>query len=232
MMTDATQAQWKSDFVSDVVCPWCVIGLRGVELALAQIADVAAADIHVHPFELNPDMAAEGENVGEHIAAKYGATREQMAGNRQAMRDRAAALGFTMTGGADSRIWNTFDAHRLLHWAGTLGNGAALRLKHALFAAHFTEGRNIADQAVLSAVAGEAGLPVDAAAEVLASGRYADDVRSHEAHWRSAGITSVPTLIINDKYLISGGQPPEIFAKALRRIAAEVTTEQAASAAA
>jgi predicted DsbA family dithiol-disulfide isomerase len=212
----------KIDFVSDVVCPWCVIGLRGLEQALDDIADVADAEILIHPFELNPGMAAEGENVAEHIAAKYGATPDQMAGNRTAMRDRAAALGFTMTGGADSRIWNTFDAHRLLHWAGTISNDAALRLKHTLFTAHFTQGRNIADHVVLSAVAGEAGLSADTAAEVLPTGRYADEVRAHEAHWRGAGISSVPTLIINDKYMISGGQPPEIFAKALRRIAAEV----------
>jgi predicted DsbA family dithiol-disulfide isomerase len=222
----------KIDFVSDVVCPWCVIGLRGLEQALDEIADVADAEILIHPFELNPGMAAEGENVAEHIAAKYGATPEQMAGNRTAMRDRAAALGFTMTGGPDSRIWNTFDAHRLLHWAGTINNDAELQLKHALFAAHFTEGRNIADHMVLIAVAGEAGLPLETAADVLASQRYADEVRAHEAHWRGAGISSVPTLIINDKYLISGGQPPEVFAKALRRIATEVANETGGTAAA
>ena len=217
-----TKTQLKIDFVSDVVCPWCVIGLKGLEQALADVADVADADIFIHPFELNPAMVAEGENVAEHIAAKYGATPEQMSGNRAAMRERAAALGFTMTGGPDSRIWNTFDAHRLLHWAGTISEDSALRLKHALFVAHFTDGRNIADHAVLSAVAGEAGLSPDTAADVLASGRYADEVRAHEAHWRSAGVQSVPTLVINDRYLISGGQPPEVFAKALRRIAAEL----------
>jgi len=210
----------KIDFVSDVSCPWCIIGLRGLEEALARTEGVVDAKIHFQPFELNPNMVPEGENIGEHIAKKYGSTPEQSAANRQMIRDRAAALGFTMNGSADSRIYNTFDAHRLLHWAEIEGRQAAL--KHALFEAYFTEQKDPSNQDVLVAAAEKAGLDGAAAREVLASGRYADEVRAAEQLWQSRGINSVPAIVIEDKWLISGGQPPEAFENALRQIAAEV----------
>jgi len=210
----------KIDFVSDVSCPWCIIGLKGLEEALARTEGVVDAKIHFQPFELNPNMAPEGENIGEHIAKKYGSTPEQSAANRQMIRDRAAALGFTMNGSADSRIYNTFDAHRLLHWAEIEGKQAAL--KHALFETYFTEQKDPSNQDVLVAAAEKAGLDGAAAREVLASGRYADEVRAAEQLWQSRGINSVPAIVIEDKWLISGGQPPEAFENALRQIAAEV----------
>jgi len=210
----------KIDFVSDVSCPWCIIGLKGLEEALARTEGVVDAKIHFQPFELNPNMAPEGENIGEHIAKKYGSTPEQSAANRQMIRDRAAALGFTMNGSADSRIYNTFDAHRLLHWAEIEGKQAAL--KHALFETYFTEQKDPSNQDVLVAAAEKAGLDGAAAREVLASGRYADEVRAAEQLWQSRGINSVPAIVIEDKWLISGGQPPEAFENALRHIAAEV----------
>lgn len=210
----------KIDFVSDVSCPWCIIGLKGLEEALARTEGVVDAKIHFQPFELNPDMAPEGENIGEHIAKKYGSTPEQSAANRQMIRDRAAALGFTMNSSADSRIYNTFDAHRLLHWAEIEGKQAAL--KHALFEAYFTEQKDPSNQDVLVAAAEKAGLDGAAAREVLASDRYAEEVRAAEQLWQSRGIRSVPAIVIEDKWLISGGQPPEAFENALRQIAAEV----------
>ncbi len=210
----------KIDFVSDIVCPWCVIGLRGLEQALERIGDAIAADIHFQPFELNPDMAPEGEDVVEHIRRKYGSTPDQAAANRAMIRDRAAALGFEMPGlNQDRRIYNTFDAHRLLHWAEI--EGGQLPLKHALFRAYFTEGRDPSNRDVLVAVAGEAGLDQAAAREVLESGRYTDEVRRAEQLWQSRGIHAVPAVIIDGKYLIQGGQPPEAFEQALRQIAAE-----------
>lgn len=208
------------DFVSDVVCPWCIIGLGGLEEAINRIEGVSA-DIRFHPFELNPAMPPEGENVAEHIARKYGASPEQSAASRNAIRDRAAAIGFAMNTGADSRIWNTFDAHRLLHWAGTLGGDAQAALKHALFAAHFSDGRNIADHGVLVEVADCAGLDGMEAAAVLASDRYVADVHAAEDFWRRQGVQAVPTLVIDGRYLISGGQTADLFERALRRIAAE-----------
>lgn len=209
----------KIDFVSDVSCPWCIIGLKGLEEALARTEGVVDAKIHFQPFELNPDMAPEGENIGEHIAKKYGSTPEQSAANRQMIRDRAAALGFAMNSSADSRIYNTFDAHRLLHWAEIEGKQAAL--KHALFKTYFTEQKDPSNQDVLVAAAEKAGLDGAAAREVLTSGRYAEEVRAAEQLWQSRGIRSVPAIVIEDKWLISGGQPPEAFENALRQIAAE-----------
>jgi len=209
----------KIDFVSDVSCPWCVIGLYGLEEALARTGDLIDAEIHFQPFELNPNMPPEGQNIVEHVAQKYGASPEQSAANREMIRARAAQLGFTMAGTEQSRIYNTFDAHRLLHWAELEGRQAAL--KHALFEAYFTKGENPGDPDVLAAAAEKAGLDGTAAREVLASGRYAAEVRQAEQYWQSRGINAVPAIIIDGQYLISGGQPPEAFEQALRKIAAE-----------
>ena len=151
----------KIDFVSDVSCPWCVIGLGGLEQALAKLGDVVQAEIRFQPFELNPAMPHEGQNIGEHIAQKYGSTPAQSAAARQMIRDRAAEVGFTMAMNENSRIYNTFDAHRLLHWAGIEGRQAPL--KHALFEAYFTKGLSPGDRDVLVAAAEQAGLDPAAA---------------------------------------------------------------------
>jgi predicted DsbA family dithiol-disulfide isomerase len=209
----------KIDFVSDVSCPWCVIGLRALEDALARTADVVDAHISFQPFELNPHMPPEGQNIVEHVAEKYGATPERSAENRKMIHARAAELGFTMTTSDQSRIYNTFDAHRLLHWAEIEGRQPAL--KHALFEAYFTLGENPSDHDALVAAAEKAGLDGGAAREVLTSGRYADDVRSAEQLWQSRGINAVPAVIIDGRYLIMGGQPVDAFEQALRHIAAE-----------
>jgi predicted DsbA family dithiol-disulfide isomerase len=209
----------KIDFVSDVSCPWCIIGLGGLEEALARVGDLVDAEITFQPFELNPDMPPEGQNIGEHILQKYGATPEQSAANREQIRARAAQVGFTIATGPDSRIYNTFDAHRLLHWAGL--KGRQLPLKHALFEAYFTRGENPGDHEVLVAAAEGAGLDPAEARDLLASDRFVDHIRSLERQWYEAGISSVPAVIINGKYLISGGQPADAFERALRTIAAE-----------
>ena len=209
----------KIDFVSDIVCPWCVIGLRALEQAIDAAADAVAPTITFHPFELNPQMPPEGQNIVEHVAEKYGSTPEQSAKNRAGIQARAAELGFAMTGTADSRIYNSFDAHRLLHWAQQFGLQAAL--KNRLFALYFSEGGNPSDPDTLVAAATDVGLDADAARAVLASGRYADEVRAEERHWHANGINAVPAIVINDRYVIMGGQPPEVFERALRQIAAE-----------
>lgn len=214
----------KIDFVSDIACPWCIVGLRGLEEALSRTGDVIDASIGFQPFELNPDLPAEGANLLRHTAAKYGTTPEKLGENWEMIRTRASALGFDMVRGDDSRIYNTFDAHRLLYWAGLEGRQHAL--KKLLFEANFTRGENMGDHDVLVAAAVEAGLDGETAREVLVSGRYAEDVREAEELWRSRGINSVPAVIINDRYLISGGQPPEIFEQALRNIAAEEAAAQ------
>ena len=209
----------KIDFVSDVACPWCAVGLNGLEQALARTGDLIDATITFQPFELNPDMPPGGEDGAEHIARKYGISAEQAAANRGVIRERAAAVGFDMGGIDHRRVYNTFDAHRLLHWA--QGEGRQTALKHVLLEANFTHGLDVSDTDVLVAAAERAGLDGDAAREVLDSGRYAQDVRDAERLWQSRGINSVPAIVIDDRYLISGGQPPEAFEQALRRIAAE-----------
>lgn len=209
----------KIDFVSDVSCPWCVIGLKGLETALGRVGDLVSAEIHFQPFELNPNMPPEGQNLAEHVRQKYGSTPEQSTAAREMIRARAAEVGFTIATSGDNRIYNTFDAHRLLHWAGIVGGQAAL--KHALFEAYFTQGRNPGDVEVLVAAAQAAGLDGAAAREVIESGAYAQEVRADERRWREEGVSAVPAIVINDRYLISGGQPPEMFEKALRSIAAE-----------
>ena len=214
--TPATPTPIRIDFVSDVSCPWCVIGLKSLEQALATLQDTVQADIHFQPFELNANMPAEGEDVGEHIARKYGSTPEQMAQSREAIRARGAQLGFTFAMDKRGRIYNTFDAHRLLHWAGLEGRQKALKM--ALFDAYFTQGQDPSDHAVLLKVAGEVGLDTGKAADVLASNAYADEVRAQEKFYQQNGINSVPAVIINERHLISGGQPPEVFEQALRQI--------------
>lgn len=219
-MTGAATAQpMKIDFVSDIVCPWCIIGLRALEQAIAAASDVVAPTITFHPFELNPAMPPEGQNIVEHVAEKYGSTPEQSASNRAGIRARAAELGFAMNGTADSRIYNTFDAHRLLHWAQIERKQPAL--KNRLFALYFTEGGNPSDPEALVAAASDVGLDPDEARAILASDGFADAVRAEERHWQGAGISAVPAIVINDKYVIMGGQPAATFERALRGIAAE-----------
>ena len=209
----------KIDFVSDVSCPWCAIGLNALKQAITNLGDQVKVDIHFQPFELNPQMPAEGQDIGEHIAQKYGASPEQMAQTREAIRARGAELGFTFDMGQRARIYNTSDAHRLLHWAEL--EGKQMALKEALFKAYFTDGKSPGDHAVLLSVAGEVGLDTKRAAEILASNEYADEVRAQEQFYQGNGIHAVPAVIVNNTHLIQGGQPVATFEQALRQIAAE-----------
>ncbi len=221
------------DFVSDIVCPWCVVGLGGLEAALEALkGEGIEAEVHFQPFELNPRMPPEGENIVEHIGRKYGSTPEQSAANREMITARAAEAwpGFEMRMGPAGRIWNTFDAHRLLHWA-ALGSSPRVTkvealaeqraLKAALFTAHFTDGRTMTEAGVLADAAAAAGLDRGEAVDVLGGGRYAAEVRAAEALWVSRGINGVPAVVVEGKWLISGGQPAGVFEEALRGMAAE-----------
>ncbi len=209
----------KIDFVSDVSCPWCVIGLRALEQAAERLQGEVSLDVHFQPFELNPQMGPEGQDIGEHLQQKYGASDAQREATRAAIAERGAELGFTFTPGARGRVYNTFDAHRLLHWAGE--QGKQTELKHALFKAYFTDGKDPSSHSVLAQVASEVGLDADEAQAVLSSDRYSAEVREHEEFYLQQGIHSVPAVIINDRHLIQGGQPVEAFEQALRQIAAE-----------
>ncbi|WP_119967256.1 DsbA family oxidoreductase [Simplicispira lacusdiani] len=209
----------KIDFVSDISCPWCAIGLHALEQAAGRLREDVALDLHFQPFELNPQMGPEGQDIGEHLQEKYGATPEQSQRTREAIAARGAELGFTFAMERRGRIYNTFDAHRLLHWAEEKGVQPAL--KHALFTAYFTDGQDPSSHDVLARVAGEVGLDAEEARALLASDRFAAEVREREQFYLRQGIHSVPAIIINDRHLIQGGQPVEVFEQALRQIAAQ-----------
>ncbi len=205
------------DFVSDVACPWCAVGLNALERALESIGPDIPVELHFQPFELNPDMPPEGADTVQYLSDKYGINAQQIAQNQAGIRQRGAEVGFTF--GQRPHVWNTFNAHRLLAWAASLGGDAQRRLKHALLEAYHGQARNPGDRAVLLDVCGALGLDTAAAAQVLDSNAYADEVREAEAHWQQAGIRSVPSIIINQRHLIQGGQPVETFERALRQLA-------------
>lgn len=205
------------DFVSDVACPWCAVGLNALERALERSG--IEVELHMQPFELNPTMTAEGANAAQYLKAKYGMSDEQLAVNRARIAERGAAEGFAF--GTREHVWNTFDAHRLLHWAGVEGPAESQRaLKHALLKAYHGQGRNPGAHDVLLDLAAQVGLPLDRAREVLENNEFADEVREAERFWQEAGIQSVPAVVINRRHLVSGGQPSEVFEQALRQIAA------------
>jgi predicted DsbA family dithiol-disulfide isomerase len=211
----------KIDFVSDVACPWCAVGLGALEQALEELHNEVTADIHFQPFELNPHMPPGGEDLGEHLGKKYGSTAEQQSQMYQNIKARGAEVGFAFHPTGRGRIFNTFDAHRLLHWAEvTSGSDAQHRLKKALLDAYQGRGEVIDSHEVLLNIVKDEGLHVEAARAILESDTYAEEVRAKEHFYTSAGIHSVPAVIINDKHLISGGQPAAVFANALRQIAA------------
>ncbi len=213
--TAATTVQ--VDIISDVMCPWCIIGYRQLEQALAVTG--LGANVRWHPFELNPAMPPEGQNLGEHIAEKYGASAEQSAQNRAQMQELGKALGIDFRWSADSRIVNTFEAHQLLDWAGEHNLQHPLQL--ALFNAHFTQGRNVSDREVLVDVAGSVGLDPAAASEVLSSGSHAQDTRARQQFWTSRGISGVPAMVFDGRYLLTGAQGADTYAQMLRKVVSE-----------
>jgi predicted DsbA family dithiol-disulfide isomerase len=210
----------KIDFVSDVSCPWCAIGLASLERALHKLDGEVGAQLHFQPFELNPGMPAGGQDITEHLTEKYGSTREQQEAARDMIRERGQAVGFEFRMEGRSRIYNTFNAHRLLHWAGTVDAGQQLALKKALLGAYFTQGRSPEDTQVLLDAVASAGLDVNRAREILAGDEFAKEVRQAERFFQEQGIHAVPAVIINDRHLIQGGQPAELFERALRQVAA------------
>jgi predicted DsbA family dithiol-disulfide isomerase len=208
----------KIEFVSDVACPWCAVGLWSLDRAIEKLGDEVPVELHFEPFELNPSMPPEGEDATEHLARKYGVPPEQLAKNRAAIRERGAEVGFAF--GDRPRIWNTFDAHRLLHWAGLEPGEGQSKLKHTLLEAYHSRAENPSDRNVLLQAVEKAGLDVERARAILDSDEYAAEVRARERHWQQLGIHSVPAAIVAGRHLISGGQPPEVFEQALRQIAA------------
>ena len=208
------------DFISDVACPWCAIGLASLEQALAALGDEIRVELRFQPFELNPTMGPEGVDAADYLIAKYGMPLEQLSVNRKRLAERGAAVGFSF--GERKHIWNTFDAHRLICWAGVEGPpGSQHALKQALLQAYHGEGRNPGAHEVLTELATAVGLDPKRAREVLAGTLFTDEVRAAERFWQEAGIDGVPAVVINRRHLVQGGQPPEVFAQALRKVACE-----------
>lgn len=216
------------EFVSDIACPWCAVGLHALEQALQALGDEVPVSLSFQPFELNPTMGAEGADAVSYLGAKYGIDEAQIRRNQAAIRERGAQVGFAF--GERTRVWNTFDGHRLLHWAGVEGPpGAQRALKHALLQAYHGAGRNPGDRQVLLDCAQASGLDAARAAQVIDGTAFADEVRQAEGFWRDAGISSVPSVVVNRRHLIQGGQPPQVFEQALRRIAAQDAAAPAAA---
>jgi len=215
MTTTTETGSLRIDIVSDVVCPWCIIGYKQLESAMAETG--IDADIHWHPFELNPRMAATGENLRAHLAAKYGTTLEGSIRARAKLTAMGAELDFAFNYADDMRIYNTFRAHQLLHWAGQQGRQHDLKM--ALFGAFFTDRKNIDDPHILADVAGGIGLDRNDAAAVLVAGEFAEAVREEETFWMSRGISGVPAMIFDEKYLVSGAQGVANYTSILNQVA-------------
>ena len=210
----------KIDFVSDVSCPWCAIGLAALERALRNLDGQVQAELRFQPFELNPQMPAGGQDITEHLTQKYGSTPDEQAASREAIRQRGESLGFTFRREGRGRVYNTFNAHRLLHWAELQDATSQHALKKALLEAYFTEGKSPEDKDVLVAAAVQAGLDAVEARRILDGDTYAAEVRERERFYLDNGIHAVPAVIVNERHLIQGGQPAEVFEEALRQIAA------------
>jgi predicted DsbA family dithiol-disulfide isomerase len=207
------------DIVSDVVCPWCIIGYKQLQLALTQMKGAFAVDIHWQPFELNPHMPAQGQELREHIAEKYGTSPEQSRAARERLTALGEALGFNFDYYDGMRIYNTFHAHQLLHWAAQQGKQTELKL--ALFEAFFSRRENVDDVHLLSVVAARVGLDQGSALEVLTSGRYARAVRQEQADWLDREVHAVPMFYFNDGYPVPGAQEAQTFVRVLEKLKAK-----------
>ena len=214
---DNSEQPLRIDIVSDVVCPWCIIGYRQLAEALKQTN--TEHEIHWHPFELNSNMPSEGQNLREHIMEKYGSSKEESDASRIRMTEAGSDVGFEFHFNDDTRMHNTFNLHQLLYWAGQQGQKPMHDLKQALFSAHFTDGRNISDNAVLADIAAKVGLDRDEALAVLEEQRFAKEVRAEERHWQQQGIQSVPAMIFNERHLVSGAQGVDNYVNILEQLA-------------
>ena len=204
------------DIISDVSCPWCIIGFRSLDLAIKELGIKNSVLLNWLPFELNPTMPPEGQNRNDYIREKYGLSKEQGDANRQNLIARGKELGYEFVFAEEGRVYNTFDAHRLIHWARE--SGLQTQLKLALFDLFFQQQGNPSDHDDLLHCVDNVGLEVDRAKQILNSDDYVEEVRKELNFVRSNEINSVPTCIFNQKYLISGGQPTQIFINALQEL--------------
>jgi predicted DsbA family dithiol-disulfide isomerase len=212
----------KIDYVSDIACPWCAVGLGNLNQAIAQLSDQVNFEVHFHPFELNPDMPLGGQDAIEHLTEKYGLTVEQVKTNQANIRTKALEAGFEFHPEGRKRVYNTFDAHRLLYWAAKeYGTQKQADLKKELLNTYFCLAVNLDDQKNLIDAVTRSGLAKDRAQEVLKNNEFSKEVRDEESTYTNAGISSVPSIILNDQYLLQGAQPPESFVNAFEQLIKE-----------
>lgn len=208
------------DFISDINCPWCALGLANLQAALATLGDEIKVDLHFQPFELNPQLPLEGVDLVDYLRGKYGMTAAQIEANHTTLRERGAEVGFVF--GKRERLWNSFDAHRLLYWVEQeAAAGSQQKLKTALMQAYQGEGRNHSDAQVLLELVEQCGLDKARAQAILDSDVYVREVRELEQQWQNAGISAVPSLVINKKHLLQGAQPAALIEQALRDLQAQ-----------
>lgn len=212
-MTDGTEPL-RVDIVSDIVCPWCALGYHQLRTSLEQTG--TAADIHWHPFELNPDLPPEGQDLARHLAEKYGTTEEASRATRARIARLGAEVGFRFDFHDGMRTYNTFAAHRLLHWARTRGADHALNL--ALFDAYFTQRRNVGDPDTLIELAGSVGLETTKAASVLGEDQFADEVRALQRFWLRQGVRGVPAMVFDSRHLVDGARGVDSYVAILRQL--------------
>ena len=209
----------KIDYISDIACPWCAVGLGNLNQAIAQLSDQVDFEVHFHPFELNPNMPLGGQDAIEHLTEKYGLSVEQVKANQANIRTKALEAGFEFHPEGRKRVYNTFDSHRLLHWAGEeFGPEKQAVLKKELLNTYFCLAVNLDDQKNLIDAVTRSGLDKDRAQEVLKNNEFSKEVRDEESTYTNAGISSVPSIILNDQYLLQGAQPPESFVNAFEQL--------------
>ncbi len=204
------------DFISDVVCPWCAVGLWALQEAIRRTG--IDAELHMQPFELNPDMPPGGCDLTDHLGKKYGRSPLELAKTHEMIGARGAAVGFTFDWQKRARIVNTFDAHRLIYWAALEGRDVSLA--RALMRAYHGEGRDVSDHATLVGIARDANFDAEGARAVLEADAYADVVRRTEQQWNDLEVAGVPTVIIDGKHVISGAQVSPVYEAALRQLTA------------
>ena len=213
-MADEHTSLLRIDIISDVMCPWCIVGYKQLEHALGSLE--ISAGVAWHPFELNPNMPAEGQDLREHMAEKYGSSPEDSEKNRANLIQLGKQLGIEFNYSDNSRMWNTFLAHQLLYWAQTKEKQHLLKME--LFSAHFTRGLNLGDTDVLVSAASAVGLDKNEALAVLTDGRYAQNIRQEQQFWAQKGIQGVPAMIFNQRHLVTGAQGVENYVSILKQL--------------
>lgn len=208
------------DFISDIACPWCAVGIASFEKALQELGSDFKYELHFQPFELNPDMPKEGKNLAEYLSQKYGMSADRIKASHEMLHQRGREVGFEF--GHREHIWNTFDAHRLLYWADQSEKpGAQFALKKALLRAYHTETKNPSDPKILLQLVNEVGLNAEEAQTILSSDKFAKEVRGAEQQWQQAGIHAVPSMVINQRHLLQGAQPVAVVLQALKQLQSE-----------